>query len=74
MKTTPIYLVILFLISFLGLSAMDHVMPVHAQPIPQQDQASRLIHALEENTRAQEDNTRALREQTRQLQVQKRGF
>jgi len=31
-----------------------------AQPVPEREQSSRLIHALEANTRALEANTRAL--------------
>lgn len=42
--------------------------PVLAQPIPQREQNTRLIHALETNAKALRENTRATQELKRALQ------
>jgi len=46
-----------------ALTVLDAFYPIEsvkAQPIPEREQNSRLIHALEDNTRALQENTRAL--------------
>lgn len=47
---------------------------VRAQPVPRQEQNSRLIQALEHHNRTIEENTRAMRELTQALRSQNRPF
>lgn len=44
---------------------------VQTQPVPRQEQNSRLIHALEQHNQALAANTRALQELTQQMRSQR---